>query len=821
METQPERAQRAERAERVAEIVVEALESEADERKRLIVDLCEDDSELRLEVDSLMRFEKKARVFIEMPALELAANIIADENGTLNPGGQLGNYKIVSRLGQGPMGEVYLARDMTLSREVVIKLLKSGRDAAKIARRFRQDEQILAGLVHPNIAWLYGADITATGIPYLVMEYVEGPRLHRYCREKALSIEERLVLFRKICAAVAYGHQHLVLHRNIKPANIRVGPDGEPKLLDFGIASTLDGTISTIAQQTLTALVISEYASPEQVRGEKLTTASDIYSLGVVLYELLTQKWPYGRTTGRPGEVARAIIEQEPVRPSSGIAEDEDSKFLKGDLDHIVLKALRKEPARRYASVAQFSEDIHRHLVGLPLIAGSDMLGYRTRKFIKRHRAAVAAASLFILTLISAVIAATGQAHRADQQRELAEERFNNLRLLANSLMFEIRDSLKNLPSSQRELATAHEAPSDTHENLPSPSPDKAESVVASNSKAAGNREPLKEDQATIETQMQIGQGYRAVGALLAQKGDVNGTIDKYRNSLSIFEKLADAHPGDPSVQDELARAYETLGDSLEGAQRSEERLKIYQSALSIRQRLLAQQPDDATLRRSAALDFLKVSGATDAKTPEAVENARRGLVMLEALSAQDPNNEAACRELGYGYARLGQISFGAGDIAGALESRRKALDIRQRIAGRDLKNAQAQFDLAIAHSDLSEAFIATDDRNAALDHAQQALSILLQLSAADPTNVFYRRNIALCYGKFGDTCALLATNKKQSRTRRVKNWIKARASYKQGLDAFAALRDQGKLMPDDSGFADQLSAKVAECDKRLKGSRR
>jgi non-specific serine/threonine protein kinase/serine/threonine-protein kinase len=830
METEPERT------ERVAEIVERALESEGDERRRLIADLCDGDADLQIEVDSLLRFEKKAQVFIEMPAFELAADIIADENGGLSPGEQLGNYKIVLRLGEGRMGEVYLAEDTTLGRPVAIKLLKSGRDAAKIVRRFRQEEQILAGLIHPNIAWLYGAAITAGGIPYLVMEYVEGPRLDHYCRDKALSIQERLALFRKTCAAVAYGHQHLVLHRNIKPANVRVGPDGEPKLLDFGMAGPLDATMSTLAQQTLGAMVISEYASPEQVRGEKVATASDVYSLGVVLYELLTQQWPYGSKSLRPGEVAHAIIAQQPMPPSGALAkraaetvsffngsrfEIGNPKALRGDLDHIILKALRKEPARRYPSVEQLSEDIHRHLVGLPVVAGSNVLAYRSGKFVKRHRVPVMAAALLLLSLIGGIIATVGQARRADQQRQLAEQRYTDLRQLADSLIFEIRDSLKNLPSAQRDIATAHETTGDNQENLSSANLGNNEIAQAGDQKATGIRGLPKDDQATTETQMQIGRGYRAMGDLLAQKGDINGTIDKYRSSLSIFEKVGTAHREDQSVQDELARAYETLGDRLDGSERSEERLKIYQSALSIRQHLLVQRPDDATLQRDAGLDFLKVGAASDAKTPEALENIRRGIDILAALSGQDPNNEAAYRELGSGYSWLGQMLIGGGDAAGALESCRKALDVCERIAGRDPKNAQAEFDLSVAHRDLAEALTANGDSSAALDHAQQALSTLLQLSAADPTNVVYRRSIGLCYEKFGDACALLASTKKQSRGRRIKDWIKARTSYKQGLDVFAALREQGKLTAADSGFAEQFAAKIANCDNRLKSSKR
>jgi serine/threonine protein kinase len=232
---------RPEQAERVAEIVEEALESSADKRRRLIVDLCGDDADLRIEVDSLLRFQEKAFSFIEIPAFELAAKIIANENGKLKSGEQLGDYKIVSLLGEVESGEVYLAEDTTLNRKVAIKLLRSGFGAGgNTIRRFRQEEQNLAGLTHPNIAWLYRGAMTTTGIPYFVMEYADGPRLDHYCRDKALSIRERLVLFRKVCAAVSYAHQRLVIHRNIKPANIRINADGEPKLLDFGIAKTHD-----------------------------------------------------------------------------------------------------------------------------------------------------------------------------------------------------------------------------------------------------------------------------------------------------------------------------------------------------------------------------------------------------------------------------------------------------------------------------------------------------------------------------------------------------------------------------------------------------
>jgi eukaryotic-like serine/threonine-protein kinase len=421
-----------ERAERIAEIVEQALEAEIGQRGALLVELCGDDQELFVEVASLLHFQEKARDFIETPAVETVAELLADERTGLQPGDALDGYNIVSLLGEGGMGEVYLAEDTSLRRKVAIKLLKCGLGTANLVRHFHQEEQILAGLTHPNIAQLYGGAVTKNGIPYFVMEYVEGKRLDDFCRDDQLSIRRRLELFRKICSAVSYAHQRLIIHRDIKPANIRVTSDGEPKLLDFGIAKLLDPATSTVPEMTMTfaAVMTPEYASPEQVRGERITTASDVYSLGVLLYELLTDQKPYKIDNRTPASVARAITEQEPTKPSTAVAKGPgdfkfqipNSKILRGDLDNIVLKALRKEPERRYTTVGQFSEDIRRYLEGRPVIARKDTVGYRTSKFITRNKIAVAAAVLVLFAIIAGLIASLWQAQNARRQRDVARQ---------------------------------------------------------------------------------------------------------------------------------------------------------------------------------------------------------------------------------------------------------------------------------------------------------------------------------------------------------------------------------------------------------------
>jgi tetratricopeptide (TPR) repeat protein len=417
----------AEQAQRVAEIVEAALERDAADWPSYLDKSCGDDRALRAEAESLLGYQREATDFIEMPAYQSNAEFFAEEGGELTPGELLGNYKVLSLLGEGGMGEVYLAEDLKLHRQVAIKLVKSGFGRASLIRHFQREERILAALTHPNIARLYGAAVNENGVPYFVMEYVEGERLDRYCESRKLSLPDRLLLFRKVCSAVAYAHQHLVIHRDIKPANIRVTAEGEPKLLDFGIAKLLDDQSVPVEQTiTLGAVMTPEYASPEQVRGDEVTTASDIYSLGVVFYELLTGQRPYRVKSRRPDEVARAIAEAEPQRPSTTLARGQESEIrnhrvLRGDLDNIVLMAMRKEPARRYASVAQLSDDIRRHLEGLPVVARKDTIGYRSAKFIRRHRVGVAAATLVALAIIAGLFAALWEARQARAQRDVAQ----------------------------------------------------------------------------------------------------------------------------------------------------------------------------------------------------------------------------------------------------------------------------------------------------------------------------------------------------------------------------------------------------------------
>ncbi len=421
---------RNESAEQVAELFKSVVEIDPEDRQSFLEERCRSSPEVRAEVESLLGVHDRAGKFMERPALELAAESFA-RDGAFRAGQNVGHYEIVSLIGKGGMGEVYLAQDQQLRRRVALKLVRRGLDTDAIMRRFQHEQQLLAGLNHPNIAQLYDSGITSDGIPFFAMEYVDGTRVDDFCRENQSPIEVRLELFGKVCGAVHYAHQHLVVHRDIKPSNILVTADGEPKLLDFGIAKLLDTVTNAAPEQTVTLqnVMTPEYASPEHVRGEAITTASDVYSLGVLLYELLTGSKPYRIETRTPVEIARVITEQEPERPSTAITKSEtlsqsaihNPKSLRGDLDNIVLMAMRKEPARRYSSVAQFSGDIRRHLDGLPVQARKDTFGYRSSKFMRRHRVGVAAGTVVILVVLAGLTVSIQQMRAARREKGRAE----------------------------------------------------------------------------------------------------------------------------------------------------------------------------------------------------------------------------------------------------------------------------------------------------------------------------------------------------------------------------------------------------------------
>ncbi len=432
-----------ERWQQVKEILDGVLDREGDDRARFLLEACRQDPALRQEVDSLLASAPVGEA-LERPPVD-----VSPEPEAPSPiERQIGHYRAVKELGRGGMGAVYLAvrDDDQFKKRVAIKVLRPGMDSGDIVQRFRNERQILAGIDHPHVARLLDGGSSEDGLPYFVMEYVDGKPIDEYCDSERRSIAERLALFRQVCAAVHLAHQNLVIHRDLKPGNILVTPDGVPKLLDFGIAKLLNPELSfgpIDPTQLDRRLMTPEYASPEQVRGESVTTASDVYSMGVLLYELLTGHRPYRLKDRQFHEIARVVCEEEPTRPSAvielveelplpdgasrritpesvsaarGITTARLRRHLMGDLDNVCLMAMRKEPRRRYGSIEQLSEDVGRVLEGLPVRARKPTLSYRGSKFVRRHKAGVAAAVVFLVSIAAFSITIVRERNRAEQE---------------------------------------------------------------------------------------------------------------------------------------------------------------------------------------------------------------------------------------------------------------------------------------------------------------------------------------------------------------------------------------------------------------------
>ena len=472
-----------ERWAQIRQIFDGALERSEVDRAAYLRVVCARDDDLRREVESLLASHDSAGTFLDKPAASFSTTQTMISSGMdiqdYPPGHRVGAYELQKCIGRGGMGSVWLATrfDNEFKKQVAIKLVKRGMDTQEILRRFRLERQVLAGLTHPNIAALIDGGSTPDGLPYLVMEYVEGIRIDRYCEEHKSTITERLKLFRDVCSAVQYAHGNLVVHRDLKAGNILVTADGVPKLLDFGIAKLIRNEFDTLAAaETRPELrpMTLDYASPEQVRGEPITTATDVYSLGVLLYKLLTGKSPYGLPARSDSALRKAICEQEPLKPSAVVLTDEKAvipeatqkidlahqetrdkarrrlkKKLAGDLDMIVLMALRKEPLRRYASVEQYSEDIRRYLEGRPVIARSDTFGYRAARFLRRNAVAVTAATVAALTLFGATVFELRSAASAAQRESAAESGSRSVEAESLRQQGELMDAYFRLAESQ------------------------------------------------------------------------------------------------------------------------------------------------------------------------------------------------------------------------------------------------------------------------------------------------------------------------------------------------------------------------------------
>lgn len=766
-----------ERWERVKTVVADALECPTETRAMFVTEACADDTVVFREVESMLAFSaSKLDACVE--ALSSAREPVADAVA----GERIGAYELVREIGRGGMGAVYLARraDHEYHKEVAIKLLKRGTDTDEVLRRFRGEREILARLEHPNIARLLDGGTTQDGLPYFVMEYVPGARITDFCFANNLSIHDRIHLFLKVCGALQFAHQNLVVHRDIKPANILVTPDGEPKLLDFGIAKLLDPTdapvdITVSERQRLTPA----YASPEQVRAEPITTVSDVYALGALLYELLAGRGPHRFTKAHPSltELLHVIADQEPARPSSIATDAHRRNRLRGDLDRILLKALRKDPAERYRGVGSFAEDLRRYLDGLPVGARPATFGYRAGKFLRRNKSGVAIAAVLMLGAIAGSVMILVSARQAEHQAQLAKRHFDDVRQLANSFLFEFHNAIATLPGAtaarqlvvsraleyldklsreasgetalQLELAEAYLKIGDVQGKPYTPNLGDSAGAVRSYSKAAEIVSPLaaaddkSNVRSTIDARRLLSTAYISLAAVQARLNELELASENNTRALKIGEQLL---ADDPANGDEWRRlvlaCHLGLGDAIQAGNHQRRDPALYRAAaehyrrgLPFAEQLAAANPKSvpdlvrlakACARLAGMLPALDTPGAEAVHFNAAIELHDRNHALLEQALNIEPGNSQVRRNIAGGlvakaYARC----IAARDLEQAAADCARAISIFAALAAADPLNAEAQQDLSYGQYVKGWAHHLRGEHAPAAEHYRASIAIL------------------------------------------------------------------------------------------------
>ena len=788
----------AERYSRIQELFDAAVDLPSEQRAAFLERECAGDTALRDEVEALLADDAASGSFGEQPRFVISENLLAGESDEQLTGRRFGVYEVIREIGRGGLGAVYLAAraDDEYRKEVALKLIRRGLDTDDILRRFRTERQILAQLDHPNIARLLDGGTSDDGLPYFVMEYVQGEPISTYCDTKGLKLNERLELFRKVCAAVTYAHQHLVVHRDLKPSNILVTEDGEPKLLDFGIAKllTAEDELFTQTAPGLRAMT-PDYASPEQIKGEKITTASDVYSLGVLLYELLTGQKPYRLKTRTTDEISRAITGQEPERPSTAAATTtsnrtpnvDTKKSLRGDLDNIVLMAMRKEPHRRYASAAALAEDLRRHQEGLTVTARPNTFRYRAGKFIKRHRAGVAAAALVLLTLIGGMIATLWQANVARAAQARAEKRFNDVRTLANSFLFEFSPQIENVPGLmparqllvtralqyldslsqessgdlqlQSELAKAYEKVGDVQGNPQTANIGDLKGALASYEKAQAIRRRLLEaDPNNPEKQAQLAGNLEVTANINLNGGEFDKAGATFAEAVALRERVVAQKPRDFAARASLAMALRTSGFVPFYNSQNEKALEFYRRSMAIFAELSAESPGDAFANLQHANTYLDIgeSYAYLNRKPEAEEYHQKGLEMLGALYEKHPNDARVRRAFMIANLKRGENYRDAGDLENSLSQYERGLELAQIALQNDPGSFQARRDFVMANKQRAVTQKLAGQSEESLASFGRAIEVSEQLRKEDPNNILISYDIAATRYEMGELHLLL-----------------------------------------------------------------
>ena len=814
----------------VKTILATLLETDPGQRAAEMDRLCGSDPELRGSIESLLSREREAGAL-----LDSAAAPGAQWRAEAPPPQTIGPYRVVKEIGRGGMGVVYLGEraDGQYLKQVAIKLITAAHPDSQTARRFERERQILAQLEHPGIARLLDGG-TSGGQPYFIMEYVEGPPLLEFCRRGSLGVNQRLLLFLQVADAVGYAHRRLIVHRDLKPGNILVTPERQAKLLDFGLGQMIGGNgPGDEITQAGPAPMTPAYASPEQIRGETYTVAGDVYSLGVILFELLAGRRPYRATTTYL-DLARAICDEE----APPLAQSVDSALpnapalrrrLRGDLATIVAKALEKDPRRRYPTVDEFAADIRRFQQGRPVAARKPTLRYRVARLAARHRVALPAGALALLLIAGFAAFGWWEARRA-------ERRFNQVRGLAHAVMFDLYDAIAPLPGSTAARALLARRALEYLENL---------------SQEAGGNRPLERE---------VALGYERIGEVegdLAESslGRVPAALESLRRAAAILERLTADAPADQGLRHDYVRASIDLARAYGQAGQFDTGIAQARRAVEFAQAAAGPQPDNvvATNDLEAALAGLADSLTDQKRYPEAVALRERveGLARRVASIAGTPESQ---RSLAVAEKRVAALYGVTGRMDDCLREYEMARAIDEQRCARNPQDMRARIDLSYDYSDLGWAAANLNRLDDALSFHRQALALRQQAAQADPQDfraatavaasmrrigvVLKRmtrsrealatldqaaarfdeltrrpgadwatvRNLAETREEIAETWADLAQAPATTAADRRADYLSAASEYEQARRLLAALRDQGKLPKSDWPRIDELA---------------
>ncbi|HWS99560.1 MAG TPA: serine/threonine-protein kinase [Pyrinomonadaceae bacterium] len=773
--------------EKVKDVFALALEQPRERREHFLRAACGEDAELRGEVESLLEAHDESRPMLERKDFGVAS--LFDATGAAYEGKEFGRYKVIRELGRGGMGAVFLAEraDGEFQQQVALKIVGRTFADAELVRRFRRERQILASLSHPNIARLLDGGVSQDGEPYLVMEYVEGVRIDEYCEGRRLSTAARLRLFLAVCRGVAYAHQNLVVHRDIKPSNVLVTSDGTPKLLDFGIAKLLDAEHAHERTETNFRAFTPDYAAPEQVSGGQITTASDVYSLGVLLDDLLhgTRRSQgaqpdAGRWRSESSE-QKTVATNLPTKQDGGGRKAEGQRSVGGELKNIVSMARREEPQRRYNSVAQLAEDVQRYLDGLPVRAQKDSFTYRAGKFVRRNKVSVGAAAVVLVSLVVGLALALWQANVARRERDRAERRFSDVRQLSNALLNDIAPKIERLEGStaarqslvaqslkyldslavesaddttlRMELAAAYEKVGVLQGDSNKPSLSDFRGAIASLEKAQTiRRRLLTTNPGDAENRRLLADNLRLLGVRRMSQSDIEGGLRDGQEAAQIYENLVAEAPDSLALRLGYLETRVETAISYVNVNRFAEAIPLLERATSELETLRRGGADDVELQRilSKGLAYLGFSLSWESRQPEAEARMNEAVSLAESLAARYPHDANVKQDLWRTYQTAAVIHEEI-DNARMFELSEKARRVAEETVAADRANAQARHNLARTYSRLSTALSLLKKPDEAISYVEKGAAIYLELMDKDPLNRGYDADAGALYAKIGN----------------------------------------------------------------------